>query len=285
MGRPRRRPGRSGGDRRRRRTRPVRLVAHPLRDGGRQRAVGGRCPRAGLDHRVDSLGGRPPTGLVRHRNPASWSTRPNWSSATTTPWWSACGIREFVDDGAIDPDHASPLLVSVFLDKDFAFVVSSEADARALRRIRPRAHGHPAGARLQRLAGHPQGRHRDSGAAQDQAVADRWRPDPDRVRPDGVGHQPRHGELHRPGGGVEHRRDRRRIPVRRLQPGRSDAVCAPEPGGQHPGHRYGRHARRCRPCTTATCWAGTSRTTSSRKCCRMLLPRMWFSPTSAAMAR
>ncbi len=42
-----------------------------------------------------------------------------------------CGIREFVDDGTIDPDHASPLLVSVFLDKDFAFVVSSEADARA----------------------------------------------------------------------------------------------------------------------------------------------------------
>ncbi|MCI4675122.1 type I polyketide synthase [Candidatus Mycolicibacterium alkanivorans] len=42
-----------------------------------------------------------------------------------------CGIRALVDDGAIDPDHASPLLVSVFLDKDFSFVVSSEADARA----------------------------------------------------------------------------------------------------------------------------------------------------------
>ena len=41
------------------------------------------------------------------------------------------GIREFVDDGAIDSAHASPLLVSVFLDKDFSFVVSSEADARA----------------------------------------------------------------------------------------------------------------------------------------------------------
>lgn len=41
------------------------------------------------------------------------------------------GVRPFVDDGAIDPDHASPLLVSVFLDKDFSFVVSSEADARA----------------------------------------------------------------------------------------------------------------------------------------------------------
>ncbi|HEX3547111.1 MAG TPA: beta-ketoacyl synthase N-terminal-like domain-containing protein, partial [Mycobacterium sp.] len=41
------------------------------------------------------------------------------------------GIREFVDDGAIGPDHAAPLLVSVFLDKDFTFVVSSEADARA----------------------------------------------------------------------------------------------------------------------------------------------------------
>jgi fatty acid synthase len=40
------------------------------------------------------------------------------------------GIREFVDDGAIDPDHAAPLLVSVFLDKDFTFVVSTEEEAR-----------------------------------------------------------------------------------------------------------------------------------------------------------
>jgi fatty acid synthase len=48
-----------------------------------------------------------------------------------------CGIREFVDDGAIDPDHASPLLVSVFLDKDFSFVVSSEADARAFVKYDP----------------------------------------------------------------------------------------------------------------------------------------------------
>ncbi len=42
-----------------------------------------------------------------------------------------CGIREFVGDGAIQPDHCAPLLVSVFLDKDFSFVVSGEADARA----------------------------------------------------------------------------------------------------------------------------------------------------------
>ncbi|MBZ4535755.1 type I polyketide synthase [Mycobacterium avium] len=48
-----------------------------------------------------------------------------------------CGIREFVDDGAIDPDHASPLLVSVFLEKDFAFVVSSEADARGFAEFDP----------------------------------------------------------------------------------------------------------------------------------------------------
>ncbi|KAA1249711.1 DUF1729 domain-containing protein [Mycobacterium simiae] len=47
------------------------------------------------------------------------------------------GIREFVDDGAIDPDHASPLLVSVFLDKDFSFVVCSEADARAFVQFDP----------------------------------------------------------------------------------------------------------------------------------------------------
>ncbi|BCI54255.1 type I polyketide synthase [Mycolicibacterium litorale] len=48
-----------------------------------------------------------------------------------------CGIREFVDDGAIDPDHASPLLVSVFLDKDFTFVVSSEEEARAFVEVDP----------------------------------------------------------------------------------------------------------------------------------------------------
>ncbi|HEY1440465.1 MAG TPA: beta-ketoacyl synthase N-terminal-like domain-containing protein, partial [Mycobacterium sp.] len=48
-----------------------------------------------------------------------------------------CGIREFIDDGAVDPDHASPLLVSVFLDKDFSFVVSSEADARAFVQFDP----------------------------------------------------------------------------------------------------------------------------------------------------
>jgi fatty acid synthase, bacteria type len=48
-----------------------------------------------------------------------------------------CGIREFVDDGSIDPDHASPLLVSVFLEKDFAFVVSSESDARAFAEFDP----------------------------------------------------------------------------------------------------------------------------------------------------
>ncbi|WP_343601472.1 fatty acid synthase subunit beta domain-containing protein [Mycobacterium sp.] len=47
------------------------------------------------------------------------------------------GIREFVDDGAIDSDHAAPLLVSVFLDKDFTFAVSSEADARAFVRFDP----------------------------------------------------------------------------------------------------------------------------------------------------
>jgi fatty acid synthase, bacteria type len=47
------------------------------------------------------------------------------------------GIREFVDDGAIAADHASPLLVSVFLDKDFTFVVSSETDARAFAEFDP----------------------------------------------------------------------------------------------------------------------------------------------------
>jgi fatty acid synthase len=40
------------------------------------------------------------------------------------------GIREWVGDGFLDSDHSAPLLVSVFLDKDFTFVVSSETDAR-----------------------------------------------------------------------------------------------------------------------------------------------------------
>ena len=47
------------------------------------------------------------------------------------------GIRELIDDGAIDPDHAAPLLVSVFLDKDFTFVVSSEAEAREFLQFDP----------------------------------------------------------------------------------------------------------------------------------------------------
>ena len=42
-----------------------------------------------------------------------------------------CGIREFVADGALQADHTAALLVSVFLDRDFSFVVSSQAQARA----------------------------------------------------------------------------------------------------------------------------------------------------------
>ncbi|MCW1957767.1 MAG: 3-oxoacyl-ACP synthase, partial [Mycobacterium sp.] len=48
-----------------------------------------------------------------------------------------CGIREFVADGALKADRCTDLLVSVFLDKDFTFVVSSEADARAFESADP----------------------------------------------------------------------------------------------------------------------------------------------------
>ncbi len=48
-----------------------------------------------------------------------------------------CGIREFVADGALHADHTTDLLVSVFLDRDFSFVVSSEAEARAFERSDP----------------------------------------------------------------------------------------------------------------------------------------------------
>ncbi len=48
-----------------------------------------------------------------------------------------CGIRELVADGALQADQSSELLVSVFLDHDFRFVVSSEADARAFESFDP----------------------------------------------------------------------------------------------------------------------------------------------------
>ena len=48
-----------------------------------------------------------------------------------------CGIREFVADGSLDADHSTELLVSVFLDRDFSFVVSTEAEARAFEQADP----------------------------------------------------------------------------------------------------------------------------------------------------
>ncbi|MEI6253180.1 MAG: beta-ketoacyl synthase N-terminal-like domain-containing protein, partial [Mycobacteriaceae bacterium] len=48
-----------------------------------------------------------------------------------------CGIREFVADGALQADHSTDLLVSVFLERDFSFVVTSEAEARAFETFDP----------------------------------------------------------------------------------------------------------------------------------------------------
>jgi len=48
-----------------------------------------------------------------------------------------CGIREFVADGSLSADHTTELLVSVFLDRDFSFVVSSQAEARAFESADP----------------------------------------------------------------------------------------------------------------------------------------------------
>ncbi|MGI9162998.1 MAG: beta-ketoacyl synthase N-terminal-like domain-containing protein, partial [Mycobacterium sp.] len=48
-----------------------------------------------------------------------------------------CGIREFVADGSLKADHSTELLVSVFLDRNFSFVVSSEAEARAFEHADP----------------------------------------------------------------------------------------------------------------------------------------------------
>ena len=100
-----------------------------------------------------------------------------------------CGIREFVDDGAIDPDHAPLLLVGV-PRQGLHLRGVVEADARAFVEFDPE---HTVAPRCRTAATRwPQGGHRPR-AAQDEAVAHGRRADPDRVRPDGVRHQPGHG--------------------------------------------------------------------------------------------
>ena len=151
------------------------------------------------------------------------------------------GIREFVDDGAIDPDHASPLLVSVFLDKDFTFVVSSEADARAFVQFDPEhtvATPVPDSSDWQvtRKAGTEIRVPRKTKLSR--TVGGQI---PTGFDPTVYGISAGHEHVARPGGGVEHRRDGRRVPRRGLHPERADALGAPRAGGQHAGHRHGRH--------------------------------------------
>ena len=163
------------------------------------------------------------------------------------------GIREFVDDGAIDPDHASPLLVSVFLDKDFTFVVSSEADARAFVQFDPEhtvATPVPDSSDWQvtRKAGTEIRVPRKTKLSR--TVGGQI---PTGFDPTVYGISADMNDVARPGGAVEHRRDRRRVPRRGLHPDRADALGAPRDGGQHAGHRHGRHDLDADACTTATC--------------------------------
>ncbi len=83
--------------------------------------------------------------------------------------------------------------------------------------------------------GHLQGRHRDPCRETRHVVGGQ---DPDRVRPDGVGHQRRHGRFHRPVG-VWNMVDRRRVPVVRFQPAEVMRYVHLEFGGQHPGTGMG----------------------------------------------
>jgi fatty acid synthase len=87
------------------------------------------------------------TGLVTWEN----DPKPGWYDAATGDLvpedeiverfhdivLERCGVREFVADGALNADHTTHLLVSVFLDRDFSFVVSSEAEARAFESADP----------------------------------------------------------------------------------------------------------------------------------------------------
>ena len=131
VGRPRRRPGRPGGDRRRRRARAVRLVADPLRDGGRQRTVGGRRARAGLDHRPGQVGGRSRRRAGTTPRPATWSTRASWWSATTTRSWSGSASASSSTTARSTPITPRRCWFRCSWTRTSRFVVSSEADARA----------------------------------------------------------------------------------------------------------------------------------------------------------
>lgn len=194
------------------------------------------------------------------------------------------GIREFVDDGAIDPDHASPLLVSVFLEKDFAFVVSSEADARAFVEFDP-----------------------------EHTVI---RPVPDStdwqvIRKAGTEIRvPRKTKLSRVvGGQIPTGFDPTVWGISADMAGSIDRLAvwnmvATVDAFLSSGFSPAEVMRYVHPSLVANtqgtgmgggtsmqtmyhaiCWAATSRTTSSRKSCRISLPRTWFSPTSVATVR
>ena len=152
-----------------------------------------------------------------------------------------CGIRRYEDFGAM-VDGTAPLLTSVFLDKDLSFVVTSEAEARAFESADPEHTVVVPVPDSVGLAGDAQGGHRDSGAAQGEADPYRRRPDSDRVRPDPLGNLGRYGGLGGPGCIVEHHHDGGCLHQLWVQPGRADELGAPEHGGQHAGHRHGRHA-------------------------------------------
>ena len=285
MGRPRRRPGRSGGDRRRRRARAVRLVADPLRDGGRQRTVGRRRARAGVDDRTGQVGRRSHAGLVRHpdrrpgRRGRAGRALPRRRSSSGSASASASTTARSIP---ITPRRCWCRCSSTRTSRSWCPRRPTRASSH---KFDPEHTADRAGSGQHRLAGYPQGGHRDSRAAQGEAVPHRRRADPDRVRPDGLRCQPGHGEVDRPARAVEPRHHRRCVPVGRVHPDRADALGASEPGGQHAGHRHGRYDVDADdvPRQPARQEQAERHPAGGSAECRM--PDMWFSPTSAATAR
>ena len=102
--------------------------------------------------------------LVRRRDPASWSPEAEIAERYHDTVVERCGIRTYVDDGAM-VDNTAPLLTSVFLDNDLTFMVASEAEAQRLRDGGPEHTVIAPGRRA--TGGDPQGRHRDPRAAQE----------------------------------------------------------------------------------------------------------------------
>ncbi|EUA32491.1 beta-ketoacyl synthase, N-terminal domain protein [Mycobacterium xenopi 4042] len=214
VGRPRHRPGRSGGHCRRCRARPYGSSRTRF-----EMEVDNELSAAGVLELAWT------TGLIRwHDDP-----QPGWYDTESGELVDESelveryhdtvveriGIREWVDDGSIDPTTPRRFWSACFWTRTSrSWCPAKPRRGRSCSSTRPHADPAVPIPLIGRSPARPAPR---SGPTQKQAVPNRRRPDPHRVRPTVWGFRGP-GEFDRPAGGVEHRRDRRCVPVRGFSP-------------------------------------------------------------------